>query len=59
MTVDLVNGGTAPSEPTNARAIDRITRPSIGKGMRIRRARHWPKACRRSFTAGPSGSLPG
>ena len=35
MTVDLVNGGTAPSEPTNATATDRITRPSIGKGMRI------------------------
>ena len=35
MTVDLVNGGTAPSEPTNATAIDRIARSSIGKGMRI------------------------
>ena len=35
MTVDLVNGGTAPGGPTNATATDRITRPSIGKGMRI------------------------
>jgi hypothetical protein len=35
MTVDLVNGRAAPSEPTNATATDRITRFPIGKGMRI------------------------
>jgi glycosyltransferase involved in cell wall biosynthesis len=35
MTVDLMDGGTAPSEPTNAMATDRIARPSIGKTLRI------------------------